>query len=224
MKRTWKCSLLMLALIYLEGACSHSNTENQQSIQEAEQVGVTNLLEKASDLAKAAEQSQKAADDRAKQRIERGDTLAMPYTELAKFLPNELDGFKAEGEPQGESSNTAGMSVSSARKRLLRGKDYLYLEISDYNGGVNVAAQNILAMFSMAAEISMETGDMQQIGFKQGEDIKGSIIYHKGRQVAELSAVIANRFLLKMEANNQQDAEKLKQYFQQLPLATLASR
>jgi hypothetical protein len=70
----------------------------------------------------------------------------------------------------------------------------------------------------------MENSDMKQTGFRQGNDIKGTLIYQKSRQVAELSAVIGGRFLVKMEANNQKDAEKLKEYFQKIALNELASR
>jgi len=69
----------------------------------------------------------------------------------------------------------------------------------------------------------MENNEVKQTGFKQGEEIKGSLIYDKGRRIAELSAVIGGRFLVKMEANNQKDAEKLKEYFQKLPLNQLAA-
>lgn len=216
--------MAILALVVMLCGCGGKTKSEEQKTEEGEEIGVNNLLQKAEDMAKAAEQSQKKANAKMAERIKRGDTLAIPYTELAKFLPDELDGYKAQGAPQGETTNMPGMSASTVRKRLVKGDEYINFEISDYNSGANAAAQAALAIFAMAAEISMETADMKQIGFKQGDDIKGSLIYHKGRQLAELSAVIAGRFLVKIEANRQQDVEKLKEYFQKLPLNELAAR
>lgn len=194
----------------------------KQEIEESEEVGITNVIDKVQDMAKAAEQSQKNANCKLEERIKRGDTLAIHYSELAKFLPNEIDGFRVEGEPEGETGNALGVSISSARKKYVKGADYINIELSDYNSGSN-AAQTTLSMFSITAEISMENNEVKQTGFKQGEEIKGSLIYDKGRRIAELSAVIGGRFLVKMEANNQKDAEKLKEYFQKLPLNQLAA-
>lgn len=223
MNQRFKTSIAVLALAAVLFSCGSSKPENQE-MEEGEEVGITNMLEKAEDMAKAAEQSQKDANQKMEERIRRGDTLAMPYSELAKFLPDEIDGYKAEGEARGETTTMPGMSISVVRKKLIKGQDYVNIELSDYNGGANTVSQGALAMFSMAAEISMENNDMKQTGFKQGDDIKGSLIYQKNRQVAELSAVISGRFLVKMEAGNQKDAEKLKEYFQKISLNELAAR
>jgi hypothetical protein len=222
MNQRFKTSMAAVALAAVLFGCGGSKPENQE-MEEGEEVGITNILEKAGDMAKAAEQSQKDANKKMEERIKRGDTLAIPYSELAKFLPDEIDGYKSEEEASGETTNTLGMSVSVVRKKFVKGEDYVNIELSDYNGGANTASQGALAMFSMAAEISMENSDMKQTGFRQGNDIKGTLIYQKSRQVAELSAVIGGRFLVKMEANNQKDAEKLKEYFQKIALNELAS-
>lgn len=223
MNKSFKTSMAALALIAVLTACGGSKPENQE-MEEGEEVGLTNMLDKAEDMIKAAEQSQKDADKKLQERIKRGDTLAIPYSELGKFLPDEIDGYKAEEEAKGETTSMPGMSVSVVRKRLTKGQDYVNIELSDYNGGANAVSQGALTMFSMAAEISMENNDIKQTGFKQGEDIKGSLIYQKNRQVAELSAVIGGRFLVKMEANNQKDTEKLKEYFQKISFNELAAR
>lgn len=223
MNQRFKTSIAALALAAVLFSCGGSKPENQE-MEEGEEVGITNALDKVEDMAKAAEQSQKDANKKMEERIRRGDTLAISYSELAKFLPDEIDGYKAEGEARGETTSMPGMSISVARKKLVKGQDYINLELSDYNGGANSVSQGALAMFSMAAEISMENNDMKQTGFKQGDDIKGSLIYQKNRQVAELSAVISGRFLVKMEAGNQKDAEKLKEYFQKISLNELAAR
>ncbi len=223
MNKFFKTSTAALALVAMLAACGGYKPKNQET-EEGEEVGITNMLDKAEDMVKAAEQSQKDADKKLQERIKRGDTLAIPYSELGKFLPDEIDGYKAEGEAQGETTSMPGTSVSVVRKRLTKEQDYVNIELSDYNGGANAFSQGALTMFSMAAEISMENNDMKQTGFKQGEDIRGSLIYRKNRQVAELSAVIGGRFLVKMEANNQKDTEKLKEYFQKISLNELAAR
>lgn len=223
MNQPFKASIAAVTLAVVLFSCGGSKPENQE-MEEGEEIGITNALDKVQDMAKAAEQSQKTADRKLQERIKRGDTLAIPYIDLAKFLPDEVDGYKATEEPQGQTSNMPGMSMSTVRKRLVNGNNYIQYELSDYNSGANAAAQGALAMFSMAAEISMENNEMKQTGFKQGDDIRGSLVYQKDRQIAELSAVIGSRFLVKIEANNQKDTEKVKEYFQKLPLSDLAAR
>ncbi|WP_448518256.1 hypothetical protein [Rhodoflexus sp.] len=223
MNQRFKVGIVVLALAATIFSCGGSKSEGK--MEEGEKVGITNALDKIQDMANAVEQSQKNAEQKLQERIRRGDTLAIPYAELARFIPDAIDDFKSEtSELRGETTTTAGMSVSTVRKKLVNGDSYISFELTDYNSGANAAAQGALAMFSMAAEISMENNEMKQVGFKQGSEIKGSITLQKNRQIAELAAVIAGRFLVKVEANNQTDIEGIKDYFQRLSLNELSAR
>jgi hypothetical protein len=114
-----------------------------------------------------------------------------------------------------------GVSVSNAKRRFENDEKYVEVELYDYNspGGLTSA---MLFPFTMAAEISMEDTNVKQTGFKQGSQIKGSHMYRKGDKVAELSAVVAGRFVIMVKANEQPDMEFVKSVFNNFNLDKLS--
>lgn len=51
-----------------------------------------------------------------KDRIAKGDTVAMSYKDLQGFLPEKVDGLNAQGDPTGQSQAMAGFSMSQAEQ------------------------------------------------------------------------------------------------------------
>ena len=111
-------SIILMAVVLM--ACGEKIKQAQQAMDVAK-----GLTKAAADLPAAME----AAEKRRQERIERGDTLALPYEELGKYLPESIAGYTAQGEMQGQSMKMQGMlGYSSANRRYT----------NDANGTINV--------------------------------------------------------------------------------------
>ena len=74
-------------------------------------------------LSKLGEEMKGGADDAKKKMEERrkkGDTLAMKYEDLMKYLPDEVSGY-TKGEPTGTSISAMGQSYSTAEVKYNNG-------------------------------------------------------------------------------------------------------
>lgn len=214
--------LAIVALACALGACGGSEKAEDAKMEEAENVnGVLDGVGRLSDMAKNLEEAGKTSGARLKARRERGDTVVIGYQELAKYLP-EVSGYQREGEPSGETSNAMGFGVSTAKQRYVNGSKYVEISLLDYNSmsGAGAAA---LAGFAFAAEVSSDSNDEKVVGFKKSADIKGSQVLRKKSKDATLTAVVTDRFMITISANEQEDLEFVKQVFESFDLNKLAS-
>lgn len=178
-----------------------------------------------SDLKNAGEQIQEAVDEAQKKREERrakGDTLAINYKELQKYLPSP-SGYEKDGEPSGESVNMPGLgSWSKAEQRYKSGEKELTVELMDYNQselGYTAAA----GMFGM--NIQVENDSEKSGTFETGiTGVKGYEQVYKKDNRADVTYTIANRFILTLHLNGSNDVEALKSIAKSMSLSELASK
>jgi hypothetical protein len=178
-----------------------------------------------SDLKNAGEQIADAMDEAKKKREERkakGDTLAINYKELQKYLPAP-SGYEKDGDPSGESVSMPGLgSWSKAEQRFKSGDKELNIELMDYNQselGYTAAA----GLFGM--NIQVENDNEKSGTFETGiKGVKGYEQMYKKDNRADVTYAIANRFILTLHLNGSNDVEALKNIAKSMNLAELASK
>src|SRR5687767_15142437 len=148
MKTTFK---LVSAALFSATLLSCGGTIDEEATKPA-----TNPLEA---LVQAGEEMEKAANEgeaKMKERRAKGDTLAMPYADLQKYLPASVDGYKAE-EPSGANMNMPGMSYSSAERRYAKDDgSSVKVTIIDYNQAYSLYSA-ATAMWAMGVSVDTPT-------------------------------------------------------------------
>ncbi len=162
----------------------------------------------------------KESNDIIKKRREKGDTLAMPYEELQKFLPESIDGF-TRGEPDGATVNMMNMSYSNVEVKFKNDKGVrVKVQIIDYN-----QAYGLYTTASMAwtMGMSVDTPEESAKGFKVNDNVAGWEVYKKKRKAAEVTLGAGYRFWIHVEANEaQENTEFVKSIAQSIDLAKLS--
>jgi hypothetical protein len=209
-------SILLGSVILL--SCGLGRGKNAVIKTKDGEVTVNNIQE-------AGEQMKAAADDAEKRRAERkakGDTLAMNYKDLQKYLP-DVAGYEKDGEPSGESTNMAGFgSFSTAEQRYKSGDKTIHVELMDYNQsafGFTTAS----TMFSM--NIQMENDKEKSGSFDTGmKYVKGFEQMYKKDNNATVTYAIADRFMLTIKSDGSNDVDMLKNVAKSMNLAELSSK
>jgi predicted small secreted protein len=210
MRLTGRSTRSLLAAAVLLTAC-----ETAQKAKEAAQ-GASALAEAAQNYAANAETSQKKAEARRA----KGDTLAMPYTELQQLLPASVEGYEKDGDPEGQSMNMAGASYSTASQNYKKGDHYLKLVVVDYNAAYGLYG---MATAFMATGFSSENADEKMGGIDLGvAGAKGWEVIRKKEKKAMLSVGVADRFFVTAEADDQENSDLLKNAVRSLDLTKLA--
>ena len=110
-------STLISAFFFAFASCTGGSADEKKN-QAAEKP--KNVFEAFGKIAGAMAGGATGVDEAVKVRRAKGDTLAMHYTELQKFLPTVLDGYTAK-EPDGSTVNMMGASYSNAEIRFKNG-------------------------------------------------------------------------------------------------------
>lgn len=176
-----------------------------------------NLSEVVKNAEKVGEELQKS-EAKAAERKKRGDTLAMNYKDLQKYLPKSVKGYELDGEMSGQTTNMQGMSVSVAKAKYKKGDDFLNIELTDYN-----AAYTLMAGLTMAWSMSIE--DDEQVA--KGCTIKGHKgfeTYKKKDKDANVVLGISDRFFVSANANNQTSTEVVKSALESIDIDGLAKK
>ncbi|MBI3509360.1 MAG: hypothetical protein HY064_01760 [Bacteroidetes bacterium] len=164
--------------------------------------------------------STNAADQKLKDRRAKGDTLAMPYADLIKYLPTAIDGYKSE-EPTGKTMNMTGMSTSNAEVTFTNDNgNRIHISIVDYNAAYSYYT-GLTAMWAMG--MSIDSPDEIAKGVKMDNDIAGWEEYRKKTKDATVTLGIGYRFYLQIEASNQDGTDNIKNIAKSMDLAKLAS-
>ncbi|WP_310394979.1 hypothetical protein [Hymenobacter sp.] len=175
--------------------------------------------------AKAAEEigkNMEAAQSRQVTRRKQGDTLALNYKELQKYLPASPAGFAAEGTPEGQSTNMAGMHMATSSQEYKKGDQSLEVTLVDYNGA-GALFMGATAMMSSGMEIEDDNQLMRGIKTKQA-GVKGMETFDKKDHKATVMLAVGDRFLLTVEATGQNDTELVKSVATGMNLEALAKR
>lgn len=213
-----KFAAYLVAGAMLFSACGGSDEEEYE-----EEKGPDNILEAFSNLKEAGEKMEeklKESEEKMEKRRESGDTLAMHYEELMKYLPEEIDGYTRE-EPTGGSVNYMNVSYSNAEAKYTKDNgDYIKVSLVDYNMAYGLY-QGATAMW--ATGMSIDNTEEKANGIKLGDDIAGWEVYRKKAHNATLTLGLGARFLLGVEANNQDGTEFVKDVAKSMQLNDLAA-
>jgi hypothetical protein len=151
--------------------------------------------------------AQQEAEKFAKERQEKGDTIALPYTELQKFLPPAPDGYTANGEPGGSSQSMGAFSMSQAEQKYTVGTDgngpAIQVTIIDFGG--TQAGYGMLAA-PMMMRYSMEDAHSRIKSLTMGVPYTwGSEEFNKDDKTAKVSAITRYRYVITVEGRNQSE-------------------
>jgi hypothetical protein len=221
MTRTWMAAGLAGAVLMVAAGCGKS--EEQKAAEEA-----------AKATQKAAEGAQQAGQAAAQGAAQAGQDLAKGFEQLAKgmqgaqtatvvdfeklqaLLP-EVSGWK-RGEPKGEQVSSMGVKMSRASAQYSQGDSEIDLEITD-----SALSQMIMAPMSMmlAAGYNERSSD----GYKKSATVSGQPGFEewsKNSKHAEVTAVVANRFIVTAKADNVTGPESARKLVESVNLAKLA--
>lgn len=163
-----------------------------------------------------------ASAKRQAERREKGDTIAMPYGQLQAYLP-DVSGYTKDGGPEGNQMNIPGMgSWSQTSQNYSSGDKSLEVTIMDYNGAAN-AFLGATAMYGMG--FSQEDDDKKSQTTDLGiPGVSAFETQYKQSPSAELTLVVADRFLIQLRANGTNDIGLLKEAAKSMKLEDLAKR
>lgn len=214
MKKQIICALSSVIIL----SCGGSKKDDFEDIKSP-----SNAFEALSNLSKAGKEMKNnlsKAEEKIKERKERGDTLAMHYEKLMEFLPEEIDGYKRK-EPNGSSVNMAGMSYSSVDARYEKEDgEYIKITIVDYNQAYGIY-QSATAMWAMG--MSIDTPTEKANGVKLNDEIAGWETFKKKSKEATLTLGVGYRFWLNIEANKQENTDFLKNVAKRIDLDKLTA-
>lgn len=185
---------------------------------------VAEMVEKAPDMAQNIEKSTNEAEKRLEERRAKGDTLAVNFSELLKYLPESLEGYTAE-KPEGQTTNTQGFSLSTAKRVFYKENadgysDYVTMELADYNQGYGLyAAMTIWVSMGMSIESTegwQKTFDTGIDGVYGLEDYK-----HEGKRTT-LTYSIGYRFYLTISVDNVEGTDFAKNLAKKIDMKALA--
>ena len=202
-------SLLLAAVLGLTGCEQARDAKNAYS-------AVVTSTKAAKEMASGMQEVQARQEDRAK----RGDTLAINYKELEKYLPATAASFTPEGNPEGQSMQMPGMRYSMAKQNYRKGDETLSVTLMDYNGA---APMFLAATAMMNTGMEMENDDQLMRGLDLGlPGVKAFETLEKKNHQATIVLSVANRFLATVEASGQNDTELVKSVAKGLKLSKIS--
>jgi hypothetical protein len=171
-------------------------------------------------VGKEMKKENEVAQAKIKERRAKGDTLAIPYADLMKYLPASIDGYKA-GEPDGSTVNMPGASYSAVNVNFKNDKgDHVKVTLMDYNAAYGLYS-SVTALWTMG--MSIDSPEEKANGVKFDGEIGGWEDYHKKSKAAQLTLGIGYRFWLQVEANNQESNDFIKSVAKSMDLAKLSN-
>jgi hypothetical protein len=213
MKSISKIAILLMLVLFV--SCGEKADEMKQAME---------MLEDLPEKAEKIEEAVDKAEQKRKDRIVRGDTLALNFRELIEMLPKELNGYTA-GEPKGETVKMAQFSFSNAEIRFTKqledgSQSYVDINLIDYNSAMQMY-QSAVAMW--AAGFSIENSEMTQKSWEPGiEDCAGFETYYFKRKEGEIQLGVGYRFFVDAKATHIDDIDFLKDVVKELPLEKLS--
>lgn len=206
--------LPIVALSVALVSCGGSKEKEVEEVKPA-----SNPLEALVQAGEALEKATNTNTDKMKERRAKGDTLAMPYADLQKYLPT-LDGYTM-GEPDGATVNMGVMSYSSAEARYKKeGGGKVKVTIIDYNQAYSMYTA-ATAMWAMG--MSVDTPTEKAGSVKIGDNIAGWEVFKKKRNRAEITLGVGSRFWVQVEADNQENTDYVKEIAKKIDLDKLSA-
>ncbi|MGA2296164.1 MAG: hypothetical protein ABSG15_01270 [FCB group bacterium] len=209
-------TLILVGFIVLSG-CGEKMKEMQQTM---------DVLKKAPEAVQNMANDTKAAEQKRKDRVKSGDTLAMPYQELQKYLPESIGGYTAQ-EPKGSTTNMTGFSVTEVSRRFVKpgangSENFVDVEMTDYNQAEQMYA-GLTAIWALG--ISVESNEKSEKSYKPDyPNSLGFESYDKIHKNATLNIGLGWRFFVKIEANNQSSCDFIKGIANSMKLKDLSTK
>jgi hypothetical protein len=138
------------------------------------------------------------------------------WRKLSPFLI-DLKGWEARGEIDGSTVNTGTFKMSQVERDYVRNGQKLEIQIID--GGY---VPMVYAGFKAMSQFEIDTSDE----YVKKTKIKGFIAienYHFKRKKATIMILVADRFMVQLEAREMKDTSELKAIAQLLDLKALAA-
>lgn len=202
---------LLAPLLLLAGCEQAQEAKNAYSV-------VTHAAEASKQMGAALQDAQARQTERA----QRGDTLALPYKELQRYLPAAVSGFATADAPAGQTMQLPGMHYSQATRAYHAGNKRLTVTLVDYNGAAALftAASGLMALGMEMEDDNqrMNSADLGQPGLKAIET------YGKQDHKATMLVAVNDRFIATVEANDQPDTEAVKAVAKSLDYAELLQK
>jgi hypothetical protein len=151
----------------------------------------------------------------------KGDTLAMSYKDLQAYLP-DISGYTKEGGPTGSQVNMPGMgSWSETEQKYNSGEKNVTVKMMDYNASYQTF-QGLTMAYSMG--FTVEDDDKKQSKMELGEKDAAAYgtIYKKDNR-SEIVVVVADRFLITIDSNGNNDEAFIKSVAKSIDLQKLAT-
>lgn len=212
-------SVATLAVCIFLSACAANDKAGE--IQQAGANGQT-----LSEAEKKVDDPLKNAKARREERRKRGDTLAIPYQDLQKYLPEQISGYTAQAL-DGQSTNGKGMSWAAAIRKYTNDKgEAIEITITDHN-------------LHPVRNLCVEAEYSQQSGFgpiETPQTITGSFDpgieyvsgawqeYRKGDKQARACFIVADRFLIEITVPNTPNTKFAKDIGNSMSLKELAAK
>lgn len=222
--KTFLPSVVALSLVACGGGgqkTDSNTTENPAVNTTSSPVNAANAMANAANaMSGAANNMNAAAQQKMQARRAKGDTLAMPYADLAKFLPASLDGYTAD-PLDGATVNMGKMSYSTATIKYKKANgDWVKVAIIDYN--------QTFQMYSAATAVwamgySVDTPQEKANALKLDNTDGGWESYQKNTKNATLALGVGSRFYVTVEANNQSDMSNIESVAKSVDLSKLSS-
>ncbi len=165
-----------------------------------------NAIAAAATAAPRIEAGMKEAEQFQKERVAKGDTLAMAYGALQKFLPASVDGYAAKEAPGGSQQAMGAFSMSEAEQTWVKpagaggNTPEIKVSITDFGGtqqGYTMLAAPMLMGFSQEdahRRVGSIKVDVPHAGAWEEFD--------KDNKSAKITAVARYRYLIAVESRN----------------------
>ncbi|MBI2794502.1 MAG: hypothetical protein HYX66_07635 [Ignavibacteria bacterium] len=176
-------------------------------------------------MAQSADNATEAINDMQnlrKERVQRGDTLSMPYQELQKFLPEAINGYTMQ-EPEGGSVEVPGMSYSNAKATYTNPDGaQINVNITDYNN-TEMGFTAATAMFALKMKIDDENETAETFQ-TDNPRISGYKRVGKTDGRSSLSYSIAGRFYIEIDGSQQTGIDAVQAIANKIKMADLAQK
>lgn len=164
--------------------------------------------------------AEREGEETRKERIKKGDTIAISYEKLADFLPKKVEKYKKNGDLVSSEKGMSGKSYSNVEQAYINDADHnIIISIIDYSGA-NAQFARETAYFDSGMRINDRTAIAG--GVKIKDNMKAWEIYEKRTRVAKLDVAVSDRILLKILASHQEDTEFVKEIAENMDLEKLA--
>ncbi len=209
--------LAMLMCLSFIGFISCGGGENSE-VEELKQFAETmkDLPEKAEELEKRVDRSEEII----MARKERGDTLAMNYKDLQKYLPTEIPGYTA-GKPGGETTNMMMFSLSEAKVQFQTadGESVMNVKVIDFNQH----AAGLMAMAFWMNGYSREDDSGFERTFDTGiDDVFAFEKFNNKNGRVEVTYSVAYRFIVEVTATFQKNTDLARKVLAGMNIKELA--